>query len=127
MSKIEGYTNDAPSPAGPYSQSLRIGSIVAAAGQVGADPETGHLVGDGFAEQTRQALENVRAVLAANGASMDDVIRVGVFLTDVGNFSAMNEIYGQAFSEPRPARTTVYVGLPDRIQVEIEALAVIDR
>jgi len=121
----EGRTAKAPSPAGPYSQSARVGHIVAAAGQGGFDPGTGELVADDVAAQTRRALANVQAALDANGASMDDVIRVGVFLTDVEDFSAMNEVYQQAFSEPFPARTTVYVGLPGDMKVEIDALAVV--
>jgi reactive intermediate/imine deaminase len=105
---------------------VRIGSIVAAAGQGGADPATGELVGPGVAEQARQALANIAAVLAACGASLDDVIRVGVFLTDTEDFAALNDVYRSVFSEPYPARTTVYVGLPDGMKVEIDAIAVVD-
>lgn len=126
MSRTEGRTAEAPAPAGPYSQSVRIGSTVAAAGQGGADPTTGELVGPGVAEQSRQALANVAAVLAASGASLDDVIRVGVFLTDTDDFAAMNDVYRSVFSEPYPARTTVYVGLPDGMKVEVDAIAVVD-
>ena len=120
----EGRTDEAPAPAGPYSQSVRVGRIVAAAGQGGSDPTTGRLIGDDVRLQTRQALANVRAALAASGASMDDVIRVGVFLVDVDDFAAMNEVYAEAFSVPPPARTTVYVGLPGGMKVEIDAIAV---
>jgi 2-iminobutanoate/2-iminopropanoate deaminase len=126
MSRTQGRTAEAPAPAGPYSQSVRIGSIVAAAGQGGADPATGELVGPGVAEQARQALANIAAVLAACGASLDDVIRVGVFLTDTQDFAALNDVYRSVFSEPHPARTTVYVGLPDGMKVEVDAIAVVD-
>ena len=126
MSRAQGRTAEAPDPAGPYSQSVRIGSIVAAAGQGGADPATGELVGPGVAEQARQALANIAAVLAACGASLDDVIRVGVFLTDTQDFAALNDVYRSVFSEPHPARTTVYVGLPDGMKVEVDAIAVVD-
>jgi 2-iminobutanoate/2-iminopropanoate deaminase len=126
MSRAQGRTAEAPAPAGPYSQSVRIGSIVAAAGQGGADPATGELVGPGVAEQARQALANIAAVLAACGASLDDVIRVGVFLTDTQDFAALNDVYRSVFSEPHPARTTVYVGLPDGMKVEVDAIAVVD-
>ena len=126
MSRAEGRTNEAPAPVGPYSQSMRIGSIVAAAGQGGSDPVTGELVGPGVAEQSRQALANVAAVLVASGASLDDVIKVGVFLTDPDDFAALNDVYRSVFSEPYPARTTVYVGLPDGMRVEIDAIAVVD-
>jgi 2-iminobutanoate/2-iminopropanoate deaminase len=122
----EGRTDEAPAPAGPYSQSARVGQIVAAAGQGGSDPTTGRLIGDDVRSQTRQALANVRAALAASGASMDDVIRVGVFLVDVDDFAAINEVYAEALSAPPPARTTVYVGLPGGMKVEIDAVAVIE-
>lgn len=125
MSRIGGRTHDAPQPAGPYSQSARIGGVVAAAGQGGFDPVTAELVGDGVAEQTRRALKNVAAVLAANGATLEDVIRTGVFLTDTDDFEAMNEVYRTMFSEPYPARTTVYVGLPAGMKIEIDAIAVL--
>ena len=126
MSRAVGRTNEAPAPVGPYSQSMRIGLIVAAAGQGGSHPVTGELVGPGVAEQTRQALANVAAVLAASGASLDDVIKVGVFLTDPDDFAALNDVYRSVFSEPYPARTTVYVGLPDGMRVEVDAIAVLD-
>jgi 2-iminobutanoate/2-iminopropanoate deaminase len=125
MSRIEGRTDDAPKPVGPYSQSARIGAVIAAAGQGGFDPITGELVDAGVAEQTRRALENVAAVLAANGATLDDVIRTGVFLTDTDDFEAMNDVYTTMFSDPYPARTTVYVGLPAGMKVEIDAIAVL--
>ena len=122
--RIEGNTDQAPRPAGPYSQSLRIGAIVHTAGQVGVDPET-RQPRDGVEAQTRQALENVRAALAASGASMDDVLRVGVFLTRAEDFQAMNRVYQEFFSAPYPARSTVYVGLNPGLLVEIDALAVL--
>ena len=123
MSRTEGRTDGAPSPAGPYSQSVRIGDIVAAAGQVGITPEG--VVVDGVGPQTRQALTNVASVLAASGASMDDAITVRVFLTDTSHFDEMNAVYADAFNPPYPTRTTVYVGLPEGLLVEIDALAVV--
>jgi 2-iminobutanoate/2-iminopropanoate deaminase len=125
MSRIEGRTDDAPRPVGPYSQSSRVGAVVAAAGQGGFDPVTGELAGEGVAEQTRRALENVAAALAANGATLEDVVRIGVFLTDTDDFEAMNDVYRTMLSEPYPARTTVYVGLPAGMKVEIDAIAVL--
>jgi 2-iminobutanoate/2-iminopropanoate deaminase len=124
MSRTEGRTDAAPAPAGPYSQSVRIGSVVAAAGQVGMTPD-GTLV-DGVGPQTRQALANVAAVLDASGAGMGDVVAIRVFLTDTSQFDAMNEVYADAFGAPYPARTTVYVGLPEGLLVEIDALAVVE-
>jgi reactive intermediate/imine deaminase len=122
MSRTEGRTDGAPASAGPYSQSVRIGSVVAAAGQVGITPD-GTVV-DGVGPQTRQALANVAAVLGASGAGLDDVITMRVFLTDTSQFDEMNAVYVDAFRAPYPARTTVYVGLPAGLLVEIDALAV---
>jgi 2-iminobutanoate/2-iminopropanoate deaminase len=98
---------------------------VACAGQAGVDPATGELVGDDVRAQTRQALVNLRAALEASGASLDDVIRVGVFLSDPDDFQPMNEVYAGFFDPPRPARTTVFVRLPGRMKVEVDALAVL--
>ena len=123
MSRTEGRTDQAPLPAGPYSQSVRIGDVVAAAGQVGILADG--TVGDGVGPQTRQALANVAKVLEASGAGMDDVVSMRVFLTDTAQFGEMNEVYAEAFRAPYPARTTVYVGLPDGLLVEIDALAVV--
>jgi 2-iminobutanoate/2-iminopropanoate deaminase len=123
VSRTEGRTDAAPLPAGPYSQSVRIGDIVAAAGQVGIAAD-GTVV-DGVGPQTRLALANVAKVLAASGAGMDDVITMRVFLTDTSQFDEMNAVYADAFSAPFPARTTVYVGLPEGLLVEIDALAVV--
>lgn len=123
MSRTAAHSPTAPSPAGPYSPSVRIGSIVAGAGQAGATSD-GVLL-EGVGPQTDQALTNLLASLAANGATADDVISVRVFLTDPGQFAEMNDAYRKHFAEPYPARTTVYVGLPPGILVEIDALAVI--
>lgn len=120
-----GATPDAPAPIGPYSQSVRIGRFVHAAGQGADDPETGGLAGPDIESQTRQCLRNVEAVLAASGATLDDVLRVGVFLVHRSDFEGMNGVYGTVFRDPPPARTTVYVGLPGELRVEIDALAVL--
>jgi 2-iminobutanoate/2-iminopropanoate deaminase len=124
VSRTEGRTDAAAAPAGPYSQSVRIGGVVAAAGQVGSTPD-GTVV-EGVGPQTRQALANIAKVLEASGASMDDVITVRVFLTDTSQFDEMNQVYADAFQAPYPTRTTVYVGLPEGLLVEIDALAVIE-
>jgi reactive intermediate/imine deaminase len=97
---------------------------VAAAGQVGIDPQTGEVVSEDIREQTRQALKNVQAVLAASGATLGDVIRLGVFLTSLDDFGPMNEIFEEMLPEPLPARTTVYVSLPPNLKIEIDALAI---
>jgi 2-iminobutanoate/2-iminopropanoate deaminase len=123
MSRAEGRTDGAPPPSGPFSQSVRIGSVVAAAGQVGSTPDGTRV--DGVGPQTRQALANVAKVLEASGAAMDDVITMRVFLTDTSHFDEMNAVYAEAFDKPYPARTTVYVGLPAGLLVEIDALAIV--
>lgn len=123
MNRREGKTDQAPPVVGPYSQSARIGNIVAAAGQAGI--ARNGVPTSGIADQTRQALENVAATLGAVGATMDDVIHVRVYLTDPIQFSAMNEVYGEYFQAPYPARTTVYVQLPRDLLVEVDALAVL--
>ena len=122
--RVTASTPDAPRPAGPYSQSTRVANIVQSAGQVGYRPD-GTLV-DGVGEQTRQALRNVLAVLAASGAAETDIVSVRVYLTDVEHFSEMNEAYAELLSEPYPSRTTVYVGLRPGLLVEIDALAIIE-
>ena len=124
MAKSAGHTGNAPEPAGPYSQSVRAGSFVAAAGQVGIDPQTGEVVSEDIREQTRQALKNVQAVLAASGATLGDVLRLGVFLTSLDDFGPMNEIFEEMLPEPLPARTTVYVSLPPKLKIEIDAFAI---
>ena len=122
--RVTAVTADAPPPAGPYSQSTRVANIVQSAGQVGVRPD-GTLV-EGVEEQTRQALRNVLAVLAASGAAETDIVSVRVYLTDVAHFSGMNKAYAELLSEPYPSRTTVYVGLRQGLLVEIDALAVIE-
>lgn len=121
MTRREGRTADAPAPAGPYSQSVRVGGLVACAGQAGITPD-GVLV-EGVAAQTRQALSNIAASLAAVGASQADVAHVRVYLTDPEQFAEMNEVYTEFFAPPYPARTTVYVGLPAGMLVEVDAIA----
>lgn len=123
MTRIAASAKNSPAPAGPYSPSARIGGIVAAAGQGGFTAD-GELL-SGVAAQTRQALENLIANLEANGAGEQDIISVRVFLTDPSQFEEMNGAYKEVFSEPYPARTTVYVGLPKGMLVEIDALAVL--
>ena len=117
-------TPSAPGAAGPYSPAVRAGDWLALAGQVGVDPASGKLAGDGVAEQTRQALANVAAVLGDCGASLGDVAKTTVFLVDMGDFPVMNEVYADAFAGHRPARSTVAVAaLPLGARVEVEVWA----
>ncbi|HET7464189.1 MAG TPA: Rid family detoxifying hydrolase [Longimicrobium sp.] len=112
-----------PSP-GPFSVGVRAGELIFLSGQVGTDPHTDALVHGGVAEQTEQAIHNLAAVLEAAGRTLDDVVRVGVYLTDIGNFAAMNEVYAHHFSAPYPARTTIGVAaLPLGALVEIDLVA----
>lgn len=120
----EGKTDAAPAPVGPYSQSVRIGDVISVAGQVGFDPATGKVVSDDVAAQTQQTFRNIAAVLETQGATLGDVIRVDVYLTDVDHFAPMNAVYAAQFDQPYPARTTVYVDLPPTVLVEITVLAV---
>jgi 2-iminobutanoate/2-iminopropanoate deaminase len=119
---------DAPQPEGivrprsPYSPVVRSGDLVFTAGQVAFD-ETGEPVSGGIAEQTAQALANLDACLAAAGCTLDDVLKVNVFLADLADFPAFNDAYAASFAEPYPARTTVQAGLPAPLRVEIEAVA----
>ncbi|PZG37116.1 reactive intermediate/imine deaminase [Spongiactinospora gelatinilytica] len=113
-----------PAPSGPFSQALVRGNIVALSGQVGMDPRTREYVSDDVPGQTRQALANLRAVLEGAGASIADVITVRVFVTKEEHIKLVNEPYKEVFAEPYPARTAVVVGLPGRMLVEIDAIAV---
>ena len=112
-----------PPPVGPFSPAIRAGGFVFFSGQVGVDPASGKLVGGGVEAEARQIFANLAVLLEAAGKSFADVVRVGVFLTDIGDFAAVNAIYGQAFEQPFPARTTVGVAaLPLGARIEIELL-----
>ena len=117
-------TPSAPRAIGPYSQATRANGLLFTAGQVGFDPTTGELVDGGIAEQTARVLENVRAILQAEGLELASVVKTTVFLVDMADFAAMNTAYASAFGDHRPARSTVAVaGLPRGARVEIEAIA----
>lgn len=118
-------TDKAPAAIGPYSQGVTAGSLTITSGQLPIDPATGAFAEGGIAGQTRQSLENVKAVLAAAGYEMSDVIKTTVFLSDMNNFAAMNEVYASYFAGEAPARSAVEVArLPKDALVEIEAIAV---
>ncbi len=121
-------TADAPAAIGPYSQAVRAGDFVFTAGQGGLDPTTRHLVTGGAAAETEQAVRNVAAILEAAGSGLDLVVRVGLFLADMADFAAVNEVYRSHFTEPYPARTTVAVReLPSGFRVEIDCVALVRR
>ena len=118
-------TDNAPKAIGPYSQAVVTDNVVYTAGQVALDPTSGELVGTSVAEQTEQVLKNIAAVLAASGSSLGQVVKTTVYLVDMADFSAMNEVYARHFGGHRPARSTVQAaGLPKGARVEIDAVAV---
>ncbi len=122
-------TSDAPGAIGPYSQAVRLGNLVYTSGQVALDPASGQIVPGGIAEQTTRVLENLKSVLAAAGTDLSRVIKTVVFLKDMKDFAAMNEIYAKYLAPEgivKPARSTVAVaGLPKNALVEIEVIAIL--
>jgi 2-iminobutanoate/2-iminopropanoate deaminase len=115
---------DAPKAIGPYSPAVRAGQLLFVSGQIPTDPATGAIVAGDTAAQTARVLDNVAALLAAAGRSFADVVRTTVFLADMNDFAAMNEVYGRYFTEPYPARATVQVArLPKDARVEIDVIA----
>ena len=123
MKKLIINSNQAPKPVGPYSQAVRTCNLVFLAGQVALDPATGKLVEGGITEQTEQVLKNLRTVLQAAGLDFANVVKTTVFLSDIGNFAAMNAVYAKHITSDHPARSTVQVGLPKGMLVEIEMIA----
>ena len=117
-------TEKAPAAIGPYSQAIKVNGLVFASGQIPIDPQTVVFVEGGIAEQTAQALRNAEAILAEAGLSLRNVVKTTVFLADMADFGAMNEVYAQFFSEPYPARSAVAVkALPKGALVEVECIA----
>ena len=127
MSRSIVHSDNAPKAIGPYSQAVRVGNTLYTSGQTPIDPATGKLVHGDISAQARQVFENLKAVLAAADASFENVVRVGIYLTDLGNFAAVNEVMKQYFREPYPARSTIGVAsLPLGAQVEIDMVAAFD-
>jgi len=127
MKKEIIQTANAPAPVGPYSQAVKVGNMLYCSGQIPINPATG-AIPDGIEAQTRQVLENLKAVLTAGGADFPNVVKTTVFLKDMSDFPVMNAIYGSAFGEAvAPARSTVQVSrLPKDVLVEIDAIAVLN-
>ena len=116
-------TNKAPAAIGPYSQAVKAGEFLYVSGQIPVDPSTGK-VPETIQDQARQALENLRCVVEASGSTMGDVVKVTVFLTDMGAFPEVNAVYGEFFSEPYPARSCIGASaLPKGVKIEIDAVA----
>ncbi len=124
MNREAIQTDKAPKAIGPYAQAIKANGFIYTAGQIPIDPKTGNFVEGGINEQTRQVLENLKAVLAAAASSLDQVVKATVFLKNMADFPAMNEIYGEYFGSAKPARSTVAVAeLPRGALVEIDLVA----
>ncbi|MCU0616788.1 MAG: RidA family protein [Gemmatimonadaceae bacterium] len=120
------HTDHAPAAIGPYAQAVKANGFLFTAGQIPLHPERTEIVGSTVAEQTEQVLTNLQAVLNAAGCTVRDVVKTTVFLRDMADFAAMNEVYTRVFGEAKPARSTVAVaGLPRDVRVEIELVAVL--
>ena len=127
MRMQEIHTDAAPASIGPFSQGVKDGGRIFVSGQGPVDPDTGEIIGDDIEEQTAQTLENVAAVLEAGGSSLDAVVKSTVFVTDMANYDAVNDVYDEFVSDPYPARSAVEVAdLPIDIGVEIEVVATTD-
>lgn len=119
-------TENAPGAIGPYSQAVKVGGFVFCSGQIPIDPKTGNFVSEDVAEQSEQVLKNLSAVLEAAGSGLNNVVKTTVFLADMNDFTAMNEVYASFFGDNKPARATVQAArLPRDARVEIECIAVI--
>jgi len=124
MNREAIQTDKAPKAIGPYAQAIKANGFIYTAGQIPIDPKTGNFVEGGIAAQTRQVLENLKSVLAAAGSSLDQVVKATVFLKNMADFSAMNEVYGEYLGNAKPARSTVAVAeLPRGALVEIDLVA----
>ncbi|GLI56024.1 reactive intermediate/imine deaminase [Propionigenium maris DSM 9537] len=122
------FTENAPAAVGPYSQAMRAGDMIFVSGQIPYVPSTMTLVSEDIKEQTRQSLENVKAILEEAGASLNDVVKAGVFIKDMNEFAAINEVYAEYFSDNKPARACVEVArLPLDVRVEIDVVAYVGK
>ena len=126
MNRESVQTDNAPKAIGPYEQAIKANGFIYTAGQIPIDPKTGNFVEGGIAAQTRQVLENLKAVLEAGGSSLDRVVKATVFLKNMADFAAMNEVYTQYLGSAKPARSTVAVAeLPRGALIEIDLVAVV--
>ena len=123
MSKEIISTENAPQAIGPYSQAVKAGGLMFICGQIPLNPETGDLVSGSIEDEANQVLQNIKSICEAAGHGMEDIVKITIFLTDLGNFATVNEVMKKHFSEPYPARATVEIsGLPLGVYVEIEAI-----
>lgn len=117
-------TDNAPAAIGPYSQAIKAGNLLFCSGQIPLDPATGEIVSGGIVEQTEMVMRNISAMLTAAGIGFDDVIKTTIYLVEMGDFAAVNEVYGRCFEKHKPARSTVAVkSLPRGVLLEIEVIA----
>ena len=124
MLKKNILTSEAPSPIGPYSQAVMVGETLYVSGQIALDPASGTLLTDDIRTETRRVMDNIRAILNEANMSFNDVVKTTIFIRDMNNFAAVNEVYGSYFRENYPARETVEVsGLPKNVNVEISCIA----
>jgi reactive intermediate/imine deaminase len=127
MARQPVTTDQAPAAIGPYSQAVRSGSLLFLSGQIPLDPATGQLVEGDIATQSRRVFDNLRAVCEAAGAGLDRVVRVGIYVVDLGDFAAVNAVMAEYFDAPYPARSTIEVsGLPRGARVEVDAIVAFD-
>ncbi|HXS03867.1 MAG TPA: RidA family protein [Rhodanobacter sp.] len=127
MSRSIIATDQAPAAIGPYSQAVRAGNTVYFSGQIPLDPTTGALVDGDISVQTRRVFDNLAAVAQAAGGSLAQIVRVGIYVTDLANFAAVNAVMAEYFQQPYPARSTIEVsGLPKAAQVEVDAVMALD-
>ncbi len=126
MGKKVIQTDKAPKAIGPYSQAIQAGNFLFLSGQIPLEPKTGELVKGDIGQQTKQVLENIKGLLGSQNLGMEDVVKVTIFLKDIGNFNRVNEVYATYFPPPAPARSTVEVSrLPRDVEIEVEAIALI--
>jgi len=122
--KTSIHTKNAPSPVGPYSQAIRVGNLIFISGQIPTNPATGELVKGTLKEQTSRCMDNIKAIITAAGGSMKDIVRTTIYLTNMADFSTVNETYANYFDLDPPARTTIQVAaLPKGVPIEIDAIA----
>ena len=127
MTRIPIATDQAPAAIGPYSQAVRRGGFLFLSGQTPLDPATGQIVEGDISTQTRRVFDNLRAVVTAAGGSFDDIVRVGIYVTDLNDFAAVNAVMAENFQAPFPARSTIEVsGLPRGARVEVDAILAFD-
>ena len=123
MSKEIISTKNAPQAIGPYSQAVKTGNLIFISGQIPLNPKTGDLVSGSIEDEAKQVIENIKSICVAAGYGLEDIVKITIFLTDLGNFAKVNEVMTEHFSEPYPARATIEVsGLPLGVNVEIESV-----